>query len=111
MTLEDGVTARELAGTIRQLLDSLPQPALAPFLADWPAAPGHRAVRAADLPVLRWLEEIAHDTAAFGAELVAALCRAAPSLAWRQTYTAHDLGADFLDSYGWSEILGANGPL
>lgn len=111
MTLEDGGPALELAGTIKQLLESLPRPALAPFLADWPAAPGHRAVHAAGLPVLRWLAEIAHDAAAFGAELVAALCRAAPLLAWRQTYTAQDLGAGFLDNYGWSEILGASGPL
>ena len=111
MKPEDGDTALELAGAIKQLLESLPRPALAPFLADWPAAPGHRTIRAAGLPVLRWLPEIACDTAAFGAELVAALCRAAPSLAWRQTYTAQDLGAGFLDNYGWSEILGASGPL
>lgn len=111
MTPEDGVTVPELAGTIKRLLVSVPGPALAPFLADWPAAPARRATRAAALPVLRWLPEIAHDAAAFGSELVAALCRAAPSLAWRQTYTARDLGADFLDNYGWSEILGASGPL
>ncbi len=111
MKPEDGDTALELAGAIKQLLESLPRPALAPFLADWPAAPGHRTIRAAGLPVLRWLPEIAHDTAVFGVELVAALCRAAPSLAWRQTYTAQDLGAGFLDNYGWSEILGASGPL
>lgn len=104
-------TARALAETIERLLESMPQPAFAPFLAHWPAAPGHRAVHAADLPVLRWLPEIAHDAAAFGVELVAAVCRASPLLAWRQTYTALELGAGFLDDYGWSEILGASGPL
>jgi hypothetical protein len=61
--------------------------------------------------VLRRLPDIAADTAAFAPELVAAICRAAPSLAWRQTYTARDLDAAFLDSYGWSEILGGSGPL
>jgi hypothetical protein len=42
---------------------------------------------------------------------MAAMCRAAPSLAWRQTYTAKDLDPVFLDNYGWSEILGGAGPL
>jgi hypothetical protein len=61
--------------------------------------------------VLRWLPDIAHDSAAFGRDLVAAVCRAAASLAWRQTYTARDLDGAFLENYGWSEILGASGPL
>jgi len=63
------------------------------------------------LPVLRWLPGPAGDPGAFGADLVAAVCHAAPSLAWRQTYTANDLDAAFLDNYGWSEILGGAGPL
>ena len=87
-------------------------PALAPFLADWPRTSQQRMITASHLPVLRWLPEIARDAAPFGFELVAEMCRAAPSLAWRQTYTAQDLGRAFLDNYGWSEILGSgNGPL
>jgi Dimethlysulfonioproprionate lyase len=104
-------TAVNIAARVKQLLESLPVPALAPFLADWPRAAVPRVVATSDLPVLRWLPDIAGDTAAFGIDLVAALCHAAPSLAWRQTYTAKDLDAVFLDNYGWSEILGANGPL
>jgi Dimethlysulfonioproprionate lyase len=100
-----------IAERSKQLLESLRQPALAPFLAHWPSAPRQRAVPAAALPVLRWLPDIAADGAAFGMDLVAAVCRAAASLAWRQTYTARDLDTAFLDNYGWSEILGANGPL
>jgi hypothetical protein len=104
-------TAVNIAARVKQLLESLQVPAFAPFLADWPRAAVPRVATTSDLPVLRWLPDIAGDTAAFGIDLVAALCHAAPSLAWRQTYTAKDLDAVFLDNYGWSEILGANGPL
>jgi hypothetical protein len=103
--------AVNIAAQIRQLLESLRQPVLAPFVADWPPSSGLRAIHAAALRVLRWLPGIAGDTGAFAPDLVAAVCRAAPSLAWRQTYTARDLDAAFLDNYGWSEILGGSGPL
>ena len=101
-----------IAARTRTLLESLQKPALAPFLAEWPRTALRRAVQSSQLPVLRWLPEIARDAAPFGFELVAEMYRAAPSLAWRQTYTAQDLGRAFLDNYGWSEILGSgNGPL
>jgi Dimethlysulfonioproprionate lyase len=103
-------TAVNIAAQIKPLLESLQQPVLAPFLGDWPQSAECRAVPASHLPVLRWLPEIAGDGAACGNEMVAAVCRAAPSLAWRQTYTANDLDRAFLDNYGWSEVLGANGP-
>jgi hypothetical protein len=104
-------TAVTIAAQIKELLESLRQPALAPFLADWPPSSEPRAIHAAALPVLRWLPGIAGDTRAFAPDLVAAVCRTAPSLAWRQTYTARDLDAAFLDHYAWSEILGGSGPL
>jgi len=104
-------TAVNIAAQVKQLLESLQQPALAPFLSDWPRSHQLRAAVASDLPVLRWLPQIAGDAAAFGVDLVAAVARAAPSLAWRQTYSAQELGGAFLDNYGWSEIFGGNGPL
>jgi Dimethlysulfonioproprionate lyase len=100
-----------IAALIKELLESLQQPALAPFLADWPRTGERRATQASSLPVLRWLPEIARDAAAFGIDLKAVVCRDAASLSWRQTYTAKDLDAAFLDNYGWSEILGGSGPL
>jgi hypothetical protein len=99
-----------IAARIKHLLDSLEAPALAPFLMEWPCNAGHRAVTAAALPVLRWLPDIAGDSAAFGIDLVAAVCRDA-TLAWRQSYSVNEVGAAFLDNYGWSEILGEIGPL
>ena len=101
----------DLAARIRQLLGSLHEPALAPFLAEWPRVHERRAIVPSHLPVLRWLPEFTHDVVGFGGDLVAALCHAAPSLAWRQTYTANDLDSAFLDNYGWSEIFGGTGPL
>jgi len=104
-------TAENIAARIKQMLQSLRRPPLAHYLADWPRTYVHRPVRTAELPVLRWLPEMAGDTAAFAGDVVAALCHAAPSLAWRQTYSSEDLDAGFLDNYGWSEIFGGNGPL
>jgi hypothetical protein len=100
-----------IAARIKELLDSLKEPALAPFLAEWPRGPAQRAITASALPVLRCLPGIAGDTAAFGIDLVATLCREAVTMAWRQTYTANDLDESFLDNYGWSEILGTSGPV
>jgi hypothetical protein len=104
-------TAEVIADCIKRLLESLKQPLFAPFLAGWPQAFQHRGVVHSDLPVLRWLPDIADDGAAFAADLVASLCGAAGSLAWRQTYAAKDVDRVFLDNYGWSEIFGGHGPL
>lgn len=100
-----------IAERIQRLLLSLRQPSLAPFLAEWPQTHRHRVVVAGDLPVLRWLGTMACDSAAFGADLVTAVADAATSMAWRQTYTAKELGCAFIDNYGYSEIVGTNGPL
>ncbi|HEY5264934.1 MAG TPA: dimethylsulfonioproprionate lyase family protein [Steroidobacteraceae bacterium] len=100
----------DLAALIRRLLESVQAPLLAPFLAEWPSAPDRRVPLASELPVLRWLPQIAGGACAFGPDVVAAVCQTAASLAWRQTYTAAQMDAGFLDNYGWSEILGHNGP-
>ncbi len=105
-TAREGITVR-----VKELLESLRQPELAPFLADWPPVYSRREIATARLPVLRWLPELAAGAAPFGADLVAAVCGAAPLLDWRQTYTAQDLSPAFLDDYGWSEIVGSVGPI
>jgi len=93
------------------LLVSLQAPALEPFLADWPLAKEWRPVVPAALPVLRWLPEAKADAPALSAELVNEVVRAAASMAWRQTYTTDEVSAEFLQNYGWSEIVGLSGPL
>jgi len=103
------------------LLRSLDDPALAPFLADWPdrerlgrsdsptiasgariSAPGSGS----KLPVLRWLSDFAADASGFGASLVAELCRTHHLLRWRQTYAEGEVGDAFLRNYGYAEIVG-----
>jgi hypothetical protein len=103
--------ATHIAEQIKRVLQSLGEPAAAPYLSDWPNSYERRPSAHAELPVLRWLPQIAADTAAYAAELVAAVAGAAPALSWRQTYSAQEAGAAFLDNYGWSEILGASGPI
>src|ERR1700683_2846051 len=101
-----------LLAPARRLLKSLAAPVLKPFLADWPAsqvsrrAPQRTADAARVLPVLRWLPHIAADSHGFGSALVTALCGSAPSLVWRQSYTNGELGAAFMQNYGWTEIFG-----
>jgi hypothetical protein len=109
-------TAVDIAVRVKRLLDSLHEPVLAAFLGEWPASRevGSREVRAraaADFPVLRWLDSVCRDSAVFGADLIAAVCRAAPFLAWRQTYTEEDIGRAFLDNYAWCAIVSTEGPL
>lgn len=80
-------------------------PEAARFLADWPEAVVSRRVEPGQLPVCRWLGAMAGDG------VMAELRRAAPGLAWRQTYGAGDFGEDFLAGYGWSEFIGLRGPV
>jgi hypothetical protein len=103
-------TAADLGPLIHELLTSLAAPQLCPYLAEWPDSPVSRAVAPASLPVLQWLPAAASGAPPFSAALIAALCRAASSLAWRQSYTLKDFGAQFLDNYGWSELIGQRGP-
>jgi Dimethlysulfonioproprionate lyase len=103
--------AEDLAARIRQQLQAEQQPALGAFLADWPHSVERRVVAPAPLRVLRWLAHVAVDEDAHAPTLVAALCNAADSLQWRQSYGAKDLDDAFLDNYGWSEVLGTSGPL
>lgn len=104
---------RKLIALTRVLLDSLQAPVLRPFLADWPVEVANepRAVVPSSLPVLRWLAQVKADAPVFSAALIAELCRVAPSMAWRQTYKIADVGASFLENYGWSEIVGLSGEL
>jgi hypothetical protein len=105
-----------LLASTRRLLESSTGPPLAPFLAEWPRPESLPTSDAADLgapraalpslPVLHWLPRIACAEDVCDAELITALCQAAPLLEWRQTYTAEEVTVEFLQNYAWCEILG-----
>jgi len=101
----------DLIARTRALLGSLRAAVLTPFLADWPATNQRRPVVPSVLPVLRWLPEVKADAPALSLELVNSLIRAAPLMAWRQTYKPTQVSAAFLENYGWSELVGLSGPL
>ena len=118
-----------LAAVAHDLLRSLNDPRLGPFLAGWPAesditrevsnrvdvpkaADANAAPDAAPtLPVLRWLPLIARRAHGFAAPLVQALFAAAPALVWRQTYSRAELGDVFLRGYAYTEIVGPRAPV
>jgi hypothetical protein len=113
------------------LLRSLPTRTLAPFVAEWPgpvqvsAALEARAAYAMSatalaptasaapnlLPVMRCLPSIAANAHGVGASLAATLCRHAPHLRWRQSYSAGEVEDEFLRNYGWTEIVGLAAPV
>jgi hypothetical protein len=82
------------------------------FLRLWPAAasPARSPVPSA-LPVLCWLAPACADGPPMAATVLARLLALAPVLAWRQTYPAHQVPPGFLDRYGWTELIGRNGPV
>jgi hypothetical protein len=100
-----------LIDATRRLLDEVLPKRLFSFLADWPAAPIARPIAAARLPVLRWLPETPRQTVPPTTPLVNLLVSRADQLAWRQTYTEPDVSSEFLQRYGWSELIGLRGPV
>ena len=65
----------------------------------------------ADLPVVQTLPSLVAQAASTTRAVAEALLRAAPMLAWRQTYDGAD-GFDqaYLDTYGWLDLAGPTGP-
>jgi hypothetical protein len=102
--------AANLADQARQLLLGLQAPELAPFLEEWPPSPIPHSVGPRYLPVLRWLAQAGAAAPPFSSEFIGTLIEAAPSLAWRRSYTLAEANADFLDNYGWTEFIGLQGP-
>jgi hypothetical protein len=82
-----------------------------PFLDDWPPLVASRAVPATWLPVCDCLPQLASQAAGTLSPLVAGLMAGARGMDWRQTYGAADFGAEFLQGYGWTELIGLRGPI
>jgi hypothetical protein len=108
-------TLDDLVGLAQRLIVALGDPGLTEFLAAWPLAGGtaspavrHQTAVVTALPVLAWLPQLARGTEGPTGPVVCALAHLAGTLAWRQTYTEAQLGADFTRNYGYTEIIGLN---
>jgi hypothetical protein len=100
----------DLATEARKLLRQVHSPLLASFLSDWPTTKERRLVEPQSLPVLHWLPQARDLAPPFSLQFVAALVDSAPKLAWQRSYTREEVGDGFVDNYGWTELLGLQGP-
>jgi len=98
----------DLLGLFRTFLEGRGTP-VDGFTAAIDAAPAERLLESAPLACLEYLPRAA-AIAGGGAEALAQrLARHAGELHWAQTYTEADFGRDFLDRYGWTELVGTRG--
>jgi hypothetical protein len=101
-----------LVEMIYHYLNGLDDHRLDPYLADWPSRPYQiRDIIPSLLPVTACLPELDAAADAQTMPIVKTLQASAPHLRWGQTYTSKDLGAAFLENYGWTELIGLRGPI
>ena len=85
---------------------------LEPFLKDWPSTICiARPVSENRLPVLSYLPAAVKATANKTELIAKMLATAANQITLGQTYSAQDFGIEFLDNYGWTELIGRRGPV
>ena len=102
----------ELIAAVERLLRSLRDPLVDEFLLLWPRPPWRRReVEARSLPVVACLEAVSQGRPPEAAAELDRLRAEAGGLAWAQTYSAAEVGAAFLERYGWTELVGLRGPV
>ena len=111
VTIKDRREAADLASATRRLLRDAGGELAAPFLDDWPADPRWRAMSPRALPVVKWLSPACRAGWPNAATVLACLEAASPRVTWRQTYGPEDFGREFLERYGWTELIGERGPI
>ena len=75
----------------------------------WTGGCVYRDLPALDIPAIALIEHLAVDRTALTAPVVAALRTVAKHGHWQQTYSETEVGKDFLDRYGWMEVVGSSG--
>ncbi|MEM1301525.1 MAG: dimethylsulfonioproprionate lyase family protein [Pseudomonadota bacterium] len=75
----------------------------------WPEGLQDASLEPVPCPAPEVLLSCLSHTAPRFQDVIHALISAAPDLRWRQTYGAHQVGADFLGAYGYVELFGPNG--
>ncbi len=83
-------------------------PALRAFMA-WPDAPKPNALVPLKIPAIALIAPMMAAQSPLTAPVVAAVKAAAPMAHWQQTYSEAEVGRDFLNRYGWFELLGPTG--
>ena len=108
-------TAKEitkLVAAAHTYLATLDDERLKPFLDGWPETDvAFRNIAPRGLPVLAYMQQAVETASENTGNLVNALAAAADRIAWGQTYSEDDFGAEFLEKYGWSEFIGLRGPI
>lgn len=101
-----------LVNAVRSLYDELDDKRLNDFLADWPPADCRLQLAAPQgLPVLSWMPVVVAAADKKTANIVNQLAALANQLSWGQTYSEQDFGPEFLERYGWTELIGMRGPI
>lgn len=97
---------RQTYAVISQLIAA--EPALAGFSQfDTKASPVERAPN--PIPAIALVQALAGGGSAETAACVAAIAAAAPAANWQQSYTEDEVGRDFLNRYGYFELIGPTG--
>jgi len=101
-----------LIDAIHAWLNDLHDDRLKTYLEEWPSPhAAFRDVSLGSLPVLTYMDLAIKSASQKTKYVVDMLAAMADRLAWGQTYSKDDLGAGFLERYGWSEFIGLRGPI
>lgn len=95
---------------VRNYLTHLNDDFLNIFLNQWPV-PGNnpQLKQNSTLPVLAWLADMVNAAEDEQKTIAKQLSSSASDLLWCQTYSPEDFGIEFLDRYGWTELIGNRG--
>ena len=102
-------TVDRLAQCVAAYLGGVPE--AGKFVAEFPSLVASRAQTPRSLPVCRDLSKLIELASPSTRALVETLVGGEDDLEWRQTYAASDFGPEFLENYGWTELIGLRGPI
>ena len=96
----------KLLDAVRDLV--LETPALRDF-APWPDSPEFVDVPPLAIPAIRLIQQLEARTTEASRPVAEAVAAVAHAAHWQQTYSEAEVGRDFLNRYGWFELLGPSG--
>ncbi|MDU8927221.1 dimethylsulfonioproprionate lyase family protein [Alisedimentitalea sp. MJ-SS2] len=106
MTPDDALATLLLA--TRNLVSTRPE--IADFVGDRLEHLGYTRPDPRDLPITDRLMDLMPQAGPDTTELTFAVLAAAPHLEWQQSYDQDQVGADFLNGYGWFNLVSPDGP-